>query len=78
MKAISTAELRSKTSALVRALRHGSTIALTYRGRNIGRIQPVAEQAEIREDDPIYRLHEHAAPAGSLTDREMDALIYGA
>ena len=42
------------------------------------RIETMPLPAAIREDDPIYRLHEFAAPAGgSLTDREMDALVYG-
>ncbi len=77
MKTIATAELRSKSASLVRALQQGETVALTYRGRKIGRIQPVSERGEIREDDAIYCLHQHAAVAGSLTDREMDALIYG-
>ncbi len=42
------------------------------------RVFPIqVKKGPIREDDPIYRMHEFAEPCGPMTDREMDALIYG-
>lgn len=41
------------------------------------RVDPIIQKGPIQEDDPIYRLHEIAEPCGAMTDREMDALIYG-
>jgi hypothetical protein len=43
------------------------------------RIEAIPAQQEIQSNDPIFLLHEHATwdPEGSLSDRDMDRLIYG-
>ena len=41
------------------------------------RLEPLIEKGPIREDDPIYRLFEIAVHGEPMTDREMDAAIYG-
>jgi len=37
----------------------------------------VQSKLEIRQDDPIFRLHELAEPLGPLTNAQIDAAIYG-
>lgn len=41
------------------------------------RIEPLEKKEPISETDPIYRLHEIAVSGEPLTDRDMDAAIYG-
>ncbi len=41
------------------------------------RLEPLIEKGPIQEDDPMYRLSELAVPGEPMTDREMDAAIYG-
>lgn len=41
------------------------------------RLESLIEKGPIQEDDPLYRLSEIAVPGKPMTDREMDAAIYG-
>ena len=42
-------------------------------------IETMQPQSPVRDNDPIYLLHEHAPddPNGAVSDREMDRVIYG-
>lgn len=78
MKTISTSELRSRTRSLVRTLAGGASVSLTYRGQKLAGIFPLKSKNGIEADDPLYRFHRLAAKgAKSLTDREIDRLVYG-
>ena len=78
MKTISTSELRSRTSKLVRTLERGEAVSLTHRGQDLAHIYPVRHENGIEADDPLYSFHKLAdRRAKPLTDREMDRLVYG-
>jgi prevent-host-death family protein len=76
---ISTNELRLKFDRVLKAVKQGRSLTLTYRNKPLARIVPINQEHLLREDDPIYRMHEHAEPIGApLTNEEIDRLIYGA
>jgi antitoxin (DNA-binding transcriptional repressor) of toxin-antitoxin stability system len=52
MKTISTSELRSKTSSLVRILENGKPVGLTHRGHRLASIFPVRQPNGISANDP--------------------------
>ena len=75
---ISTNELRLKFDRVLKAVKQGRSLTLTYRNKPLARIVPLKEEPILREDDPIYRMYERAEPIGApLTNTEMDRLIYG-
>jgi antitoxin (DNA-binding transcriptional repressor) of toxin-antitoxin stability system len=63
----------------LKAVKQGRSLTLTYRNKPLARIVPINQEYLLREDDPIYRMYEHAEPIGApLSNEEMDRLIYGA
>lgn len=75
---ISTNELRLKFDRVLKAVKQGRTLTLTYRNKPLARIVPLKEEQSLSEDDPIYRMYEFAKPIGApLTNDEIDKLIYG-
>jgi prevent-host-death family protein len=75
---ISTDELRLKFDRVLKAVKQGRTLTLTYRNKPLARIVPLKEDRALSEDDPIYRMYEFAEPIGApLMSDEMDKLIYG-
>jgi prevent-host-death family protein len=74
---ISTDEIRCKFYRLLRAVKAGRSLTLTYRNRPLARIVPLQTEIEVSQNDPIFRLHEIAGGIGPLTNEEIDAIIYG-
>ncbi len=74
---ISTHQMRFQFDRVLRAVKAGRALTLTYRNRPLARIVPLQTEPEIPEDDPIFRLHELAEPIGPLTNAQIDAAIYG-
>jgi prevent-host-death family protein len=75
---ISTNELRLKFDRVLKAVKQGRSLTLTYRNKPLARIVPLKEERPLSEDDPIYRMYEFAEFIGApLTNDEMDKLIYG-
>jgi antitoxin (DNA-binding transcriptional repressor) of toxin-antitoxin stability system len=79
MKTISMLELRSKGREVIKRLERGERLDLTYRGRKVARLEPIQhdESGPIPADDPIFTLFKHAEPLGSMTNEEIDQLLYG-
>ena len=77
MISVSMVEFRRDAEGVLRRVRRGERLVLTYRGRPVARIEPFTEPAT-SVGDPIYCLAELAADRGkSLTNKEMDAIVYG-
>lgn len=77
MEKISMVEFRKNAGAVIRKALQGKRMILTYRGRPIMRLEPLAPDNP-GESDPFYAIAALADPEGeSLTNREMDELIYG-
>jgi antitoxin (DNA-binding transcriptional repressor) of toxin-antitoxin stability system len=74
---ISTHQMRFEFDRVLRAVKAGRALTLTYRNRPLARIVPLQTEPEIPADDPIFRLHELAEPIGPLTNAQIDAAIYG-
>ena len=74
---ISTHEMRFQFRRVLRAVKAGRSLTLTYRNKPLARIVPLKPTTEISPDDAIFRLHELAEPIGPLTNAEIDAAIYG-
>jgi prevent-host-death family protein len=75
--AISTHDMRFKFDRVLRAVKEGRSLTLTYRNKPLARIVPVASEAEITPEDTIFKLKDIAEPMGPLTNAEIDAAIYG-
>ena len=70
-------ELRRQAERVIRRVGQGERFLLTYRGKPVARLEPVLSQPA-RGSDAIYLLHELAdAGGGSLTNDEIDEIVYG-
>ena len=74
---ISTDQMRFEFERVLRAVKAGRSLTLTYRNKPLARIVPLNEDLPIAKDDPIFRLDELAEPIGPLTNTEIDRLVYG-
>ena len=74
---ISTHEMRFQFSRILRAMKAGRSLTLTYRNEPLARIVPLPKETEISADDTIFHLHELAEPIGPMSNAEIDAAIYG-
>ncbi|MGI9301231.1 MAG: type II toxin-antitoxin system Phd/YefM family antitoxin [Gammaproteobacteria bacterium] len=77
MKTVSMLEFRNDAEKIIRQVQKGQRLVLTYRGKPVIRLEPVQERSPA-EDDPFYKLYEHADSQGTaLTNSEMDEIVYG-
>ena len=75
---VSTHEMRFQFGRILKAMKAGRPLTLTYRNKPLARIVPFKSNAAPSKDDYIFRLHELAEPIGPLTNAEIDAAVYGA
>jgi len=76
-KTVSMLELRAHAKQIVGQVRSGQSLVLTYRERPALRLEPILSHAA-EADDPFYRLAELSKRRGpSLTNRQIDAIVYG-
>jgi len=74
---ISMLELRRDAEHIVHRIQAGERLVLTYRGKPVARIEPVSD-ATADADDPFYSLDCLAdTKGGTLSNREMDEILYG-
>jgi prevent-host-death family protein len=70
-------DLRRRAIEIVRSVERGRRLIVTYRGRPVMRLEPIAS-SQSREDDAFYRLGEMGAAKGAtLSNKEIDDLVYG-
>jgi prevent-host-death family protein len=74
---ISTHEMRFQFDRVLQAVKAGRSLTLTYRNKPLARIVPLKTRLDISAEDAVFRLHELAEPLGPLSNREIDAAIYG-
>ena len=74
---ISTHELRVNFRRVLRSLKAGIPLILTYRNQPLARLSPITEEKQIPVDDPLYHIHEFAEDMGSLTNKQIDEIVYG-
>ena len=79
MKTLSMLEFRRNAQRVLESVQRGERLVLTYRGKPVARLEPVAaEPPPISTDDPLLRVDDYAVdgPGGPLDDDEVDRLIY--
>ena len=74
---ISTHQMRFEFERVLKAVKAGRSLTLTYRNKPLARIVPLNDELPIAEDDPIFRLDELSEPIGPLSNAEIDRLVYG-
>ena len=80
MKTVTMLEFRQRAADILHEVEGGHIITLTYRGRPSVRLEPVRPPVPARRGavDPFYALDRLAVKDGrSLSNAEMDALVYG-
>ncbi|MBI3466334.1 MAG: type II toxin-antitoxin system Phd/YefM family antitoxin [Planctomycetes bacterium] len=76
MKTVSMLEFRKQADSVLKQVRRGRAFILTYRGKPVARLEPIASEA-VSRDDPIYRIDELASEtAEPLSNAEIDRIIY--
>jgi prevent-host-death family protein len=76
MNKVSVLEFRREAKGVIRRLRQGQRLILTYRGKPVARMEPILAD-EIAEDDAIYSLADLAVPGlSSCTNQEIDEQVY--
>ena len=75
METVSMVELRRDAEGILRRIRQGERLILTYRGRPAARLAPVSEPP-LTAADPMYRLGELAVDGPPLANDRIDAIVY--
>ena len=76
MEKVSILEFRRDAEAVIRKVRQGKRLILTYRGQPVMRLEPIRDR-KIGPEDPFYALSQLATPKGrSLTNEEIDRIVY--
>jgi len=69
-------EFRKDAEHVVRQIQAGERLILTYRGKPVARLEPM-EETGVDVTDPFYSLDRLADAEGkSLSNREMDDILY--
>jgi len=77
VKTVSLLEFRRKAQAVLSYVQKGQGVVLTYRGKPVARLEPVTSRTADQED-PFYSLNRLADARGeSLTNEEIDRVVYG-
>ncbi|MEK7677297.1 MAG: hypothetical protein AAB676_15820 [Verrucomicrobiota bacterium] len=72
-------DLKQNTAAILRDVARGHSVILKHRGKPAAKLAPLRARTVADSTDPFYSLAEIATPKGtSLTNEEMDKLVYGA
>ena len=76
METVSILEFRRDANAVIRKVRQGKRLILTYRGKPVMRLEPIRD-CRVGPDDPFYAITQRAIPNGrSLTNEEIDQIVY--
>lgn len=76
MKTVSMLAFRRDAERVLEKVRRGERLILTHRGKPVARLEPI-RKGPIEQDDPFYSLCELAEATGSLTNRQIDEILYG-
>jgi len=69
-------EFRRDAVAVIRKVRRGKRLIMTYRGKPVMRLEPIQESVP-SPDDPFYKLAQLATTSGKpLTNEKIDQIVY--
>ena len=67
---------RRDARKVIRQIQAGQRLILTYKGKPVAHLEPLLETV-MSTEDPFYTLYRLADAEGeSLTDREIDEIVY--
>jgi antitoxin (DNA-binding transcriptional repressor) of toxin-antitoxin stability system len=74
---VSLLEFRRNAVGIIRRVRQGKRLVMTYRGQPVMRLEPIPTGIPAA-DDPFYKITELATEGdgGLLTNEEIDRVIY--
>jgi prevent-host-death family protein len=76
MKQVSMLDFRRHAEKIIAQVQRGERLILTRRGKPVARLEPIRNE-RLEADDPFYSVCELAEPAGSLTNQQIDEILYG-
>ncbi len=76
MKKITMLDLRLDAERIIGQVQKGQRMILTRRGKPVARLEPIAAETPAA-DDPFYSLSDLAEPGQSLSNAQIDGLLYG-
>jgi antitoxin (DNA-binding transcriptional repressor) of toxin-antitoxin stability system len=77
MTTVSIQEMRFEFAKVKRALESGQELLLTFRNRPLARLSPVSPQRRKLASDPALHFGGQAEDLPVLTNKEIDAALYG-
>lgn len=76
MKHVSMVDFRLHTDRIIARIQKGEPVILTRRGKPVARLEPIRSESP-RDDDPFYSLCDLAVEGESLTNQQIDEIVYG-
>lgn len=76
MKQVSMVDFRLDAERIIAQVQRGHSLILTRRGKPVARLEPIRSESP-SDDDPFYSLCDLAVEGESLTNRQMDEIVYG-
>jgi len=76
MKTVTMLELRKNAKQVVDRAQHGERMLLLYRGAPAMVLEPYRKEKAL-DDDPVFSLPSVKGNGESLSNEEMDEVIYG-
>jgi antitoxin (DNA-binding transcriptional repressor) of toxin-antitoxin stability system len=77
MKTISMVDFRLHADKIITLVQKGQRLILTRRGKPVARLEPIIHET-IDSDDPFYTLSDRSDVAGeSLSNAQIDDIVYG-
>ncbi len=76
MKSVTMLEFRRDAELVLAKVQNGERLILTHRGKPVARLEPIRNEP-IEGSDPFYNICSWAEAAGSLTNPQIDEIVYG-
>lgn len=77
MKTVSLLDFRLHAEKIIAQVKRGQRMVLTYRGKPVVRLEPIIPET-VDPDDPFYSLCDLSLSGGnSLTNTQIDDIVYG-
>ena len=76
-------DAKTQLSRLIARAEKGERITIARAGKAVAQLGPIGRRRRVRPDvsaDPLLRVEEYSfdGPVGTLTNRDIDAIVYGA
>jgi prevent-host-death family protein len=75
MKTVSMLDFRLHADKIISQVQKGQRMILTRRGKPVARLEPIV--AEGGEDDPFYSLDDLSDAGATLSNAQIDGILYG-